>query len=95
MYIPFLHFERVGRISDFIFGANGVALLCVHIEHVCCLSSGIILLIRVLPVYIYHRKLEMKRCHLYQFPQKTPFSEDADLSGTINVKCIFCECAVT
>lgn len=49
MYIPFLHFERVCRISDFIFGANGVALLCVHIEHECCLS--IILLIPVLPVY--------------------------------------------
>lgn len=51
MYIPFLHFERVGRISNFIFGANDVAILCVHVEHVCCLSRGIILLIPILPVY--------------------------------------------
>lgn len=84
MYIPFLHFERVCRISDFIFGATGVALLCVHVEHLCCSSFCWSRSYR----YINHSKLAMKRCLQYQFLQKTPFSENRAWCCLIrNYKC--------
>lgn len=42
--------------------------------------------------YINHSKLPMKRCHLYQFLQKTPFSEERAWRCLIrNYKCkVYC-----